>query len=83
MPIRQAEPLNLISSITRQKLSNPNIANADFNPILHQKNYVSSSPNEYKPINKDYGSIPSKQANFPAGLVAPNTTAGNNGIFSK
>jgi hypothetical protein len=74
-----AAPIQLISSNERQKLTNPNINNKDFNPITHTNGYRQEGT--FAQTSKDYGKIPSRQVQHPAGLVAPNTTAGNNKIF--
>jgi hypothetical protein len=75
------EPLHLISSSSRAKMNNPNVANQDFNPILHSHGYHNNHGNT-ETTSKQYGSIPNKPMNgTAAGLIVPNTTAGSNKIF--
>jgi len=45
-------------------MMNPSISNKDFNPILHTKGYHNPTGN-VQTTAKDYGSIPSRQANHP------------------
>lgn len=70
------EPVQLMSSSTRIKRNNANIAQKDFNPILHNRGYF--NPGDHNPVSGDYGKVPSRNKNFGPEMVVPNTTQGNN-----
>jgi hypothetical protein len=74
--------VNFMSSDSRARMNNPNLAGKDFNPILHVKGPQGGQMQDHTTTYKDYGAAGnSRRREQDSRLIAPNTTAGSNAIF--